>query len=393
MSLRCKVESKWHVQVRSFTLGTTFEKQVFRISDPFNRLAILQIDGLKVTQILELGTAGLVALCSYIGSNGSGVSAGVLVVDQRQGNVIENIPLSSSSGGQKDVVASIMVDTVEEDVKFRVTCIMSKGQLWRFSLQLDAHGMLAETKGITCLGNIIKSAVDQEAHFESLLSQAVVVPKAQSVSEQRQSEESVPVVDDDQPTFIPENGYRGVKDGYIFWKSEDGKQGYYRVDVMQGILESQRKEQSLDGGEASKEQSSLVDDLQTKKIVRCFLKLDKSSKFVMSSCGAEDGLLYVGTWTEDSEERVRITCDSALIGHLSGVLTLTASPDEQLIASGSYDQTIRIWDTSSWKCLRVLKGHGGGIKALAFTKDGSTLLSTASDNTTRVRQIFILGDP
>ena len=388
MSLRCKVESKWHVQVWSFTLGTTFEKQVFRISDTFNLLTTLQIDDLKVTQILELGTAGLFALCSYIGSNGSGVSAGVLVVDQRQGNVIENIPLSSSSGGQKDVIASIMVDAVEDDVKFRVTCIMSKGQLWRFSLQLDAHGMLAETKEIRCLGNIIQSAVDQEAHFESLLSQTVVVPKAKSVPERRQSEESVPVIDDDRPTFIPENGYRGVKDGYTFWKSEDGKQGYYRVDVMQGILESQRKEQSLDGGETSRElKSSLVDDLQTKKIVRCFLKLDVSSKFVMSSCEAEDGLLYVGTWTEDSEpeERVKITCDAALIGHLSGILTLTASPDEKLIASGSYDQTIRIWDTSSWRCLKVLKGHGGGIKALAFTKDGSTLLSTASDNTTRVR--------
>ena len=355
------------------------------IPDVFNLLNDLQLDDLKVTKILELGTAGLVALCPYIGSSGA-VAAGVLVVDQRQGDIIENVPLSSPSSGQRDEVASIMVDTVEDDVQFRVTCIMAKGQLWRFSLHLNAHGMLSETKGITCLGNIIQSAVDDEAHFESLLLESLVVQEEQTVLQQ-QAVDPLPEIDNDQPTFIPENGYRGVKEGYTFWKSEDGKQGYYRDDVMQGILERQRKEQSLDSGETNKGQESPVGDVPTKKIVRCFLKLDSLSNFVMSSCGADDGLLYVGTWAEDSVsgEDVKITCDSALIGHLSGVLTLAASPDQKLIASGSYDQTIRIWDTRSWKCLKVLKGHGGGIKGLAFTRDGSTLLSTASDNTTRVR--------
>ena len=39
---------------------------------------------------------------------------------------------------------------------------------------------------------------------------------------------------------------------------------------------------------------------------------------------------------------------------------------------------------ADWHCLRVLKGHGGGVRALAVALDGGTLYSAAADNTIRV---------
>ncbi len=119
-----------------------------------------------------------------------------------------------------------------------------------------------------------------------------------------------------------------------------------------------------------------------KKLVRCFLHLPATSKFVACAHRPEEGTITVGALTLGPE--CTVSNLDGLIGHMSGVLALAASPDEKYVASGSYDQTIRVYETASWTCLKVLKGHGGGIKCLAFTDDGTQLISAASDNTTRV---------
>ena len=49
-----------------------------------------------------------------------------------------------------------------------------------------------------------------------------------------------------------------------------------------------------------------------------------------------------------------------LHGHTAPVLSLALSPCGGLLLTGSYDQTVRVWSTADWHCLRVLKGHGGG---------------------------------
>jgi len=42
------------------------------------------------------------------------------------------------------------------------------------------------------------------------------------------------------------------------------------------------------------------------------------------------------------------------------------SPDGKRLASGSMDQTVRIWDAESGECLAVLKGHKGFINAVEW---------------------------
>jgi WD40 repeat protein len=46
-----------------------------------------------------------------------------------------------------------------------------------------------------------------------------------------------------------------------------------------------------------------------------------------------------------------------------------------LIASGSRDKTIRLWDPASWETFAVLQGHEGEIKCVAFSPDGRRLAS------------------
>jgi len=53
-----------------------------------------------------------------------------------------------------------------------------------------------------------------------------------------------------------------------------------------------------------------------------------------------------------------------LIGHLEIAETVAYSPNGKLIASGSFDSTIRIWDANSLQCVWTLSGHNNVITGL-----------------------------
>jgi len=56
-----------------------------------------------------------------------------------------------------------------------------------------------------------------------------------------------------------------------------------------------------------------------------------------------------------------------------GVWSLAFSPDGQMLASGSADNTIRLWRVSDGAPLRTLKGHTNVVTSVAFSPDGQTL--------------------
>ena len=50
---------------------------------------------------------------------------------------------------------------------------------------------------------------------------------------------------------------------------------------------------------------------------------------------------------------------------------------ETHLASGSEDDTIRLWDAKTGENLRTLKGHRSDVMSVAFHPDGNTLASSA----------------
>ena len=73
-----------------------------------------------------------------------------------------------------------------------------------------------------------------------------------------------------------------------------------------------------------------------------------------------------------------------LTGHTNEVLNVTFSPDGQTLASASWDGTIHLWNPNNGKRKRTLTEHRGGVTSVAFSPDGETLASGSADQTIRL---------
>ncbi len=80
--------------------------------------------------------------------------------------------------------------------------------------------------------------------------------------------------------------------------------------------------------------------------------------------------------------------DGALVrtieGHRDTLYALALSPDGQTLATGSYDQQIKLWNTANGTERKTLRGHNGAVFALAFRPDGKLLASASADRTIKL---------
>jgi WD40 repeat protein/formylglycine-generating enzyme required for sulfatase activity/tetratricopeptide (TPR) repeat protein/tRNA A-37 threonylcarbamoyl transferase component Bud32 len=74
----------------------------------------------------------------------------------------------------------------------------------------------------------------------------------------------------------------------------------------------------------------------------------------------------------------------ALAGHTDVVLGVAYHPGGRLVATGSRDRTIKLWDPATRQVVRTLEGHAGAVRGVAFSADGRRLLSGSLDRTVRL---------
>ncbi|MBT9156007.1 MAG: hypothetical protein DDT37_00982 [Firmicutes bacterium] len=84
---------------------------------------------------------------------------------------------------------------------------------------------------------------------------------------------------------------------------------------------------------------------------------------------------------------IAMVCPSVLRGHEDAVDSVSFSPDGRLLASGSKDQTVRLWEVSTGKELSILRGHEDPVSPVAFSPDGRLLASGSEDKTVRLWEV------
>jgi WD40 repeat protein/transcriptional regulator with XRE-family HTH domain len=93
--------------------------------------------------------------------------------------------------------------------------------------------------------------------------------------------------------------------------------------------------------------------------------------------GSEDGTVRL--WEVPSGRAL-----GTLQGHTSGVYSVALAATGQLLASGSADGTVRLWDLPSGRALATLQGHTGVVRGVALSAGGHLIASGGFDETVRL---------
>lgn len=88
---------------------------------------------------------------------------------------------------------------------------------------------------------------------------------------------------------------------------------------------------------------------------------------------------HIAIWTPGQQQPEKV-----LNGHTGPVAALAVSPDGALLASASWDRTVRIWPLSGDGAPRVLEGNAQNVNGVAFSADGKNVLSVGYDATLRI---------
>ncbi len=77
----------------------------------------------------------------------------------------------------------------------------------------------------------------------------------------------------------------------------------------------------------------------------------------------------------------------SLSGHTRAVLAIAFSPDGKILATGSDDNTIKLWKVSTGQLITTLLGHSWSVVAIAFTTDSETVISASWDKTIKLWRV------
>ena len=88
----------------------------------------------------------------------------------------------------------------------------------------------------------------------------------------------------------------------------------------------------------------------------------------------------IGIWLYDAHSGEALD----LLNPMKEVLSISFNPDGAMLAGGSRNGTIHLWDTTTGKEIKTLIGHNGRIVSVAFNPDGRTLASGSWDDTIRL---------
>ena len=101
---------------------------------------------------------------------------------------------------------------------------------------------------------------------------------------------------------------------------------------------------------------------------------------VMSVAFSADGKAFASGGSDGMIKLMIEAIPKLLSGHTEFVNSVSFSPNSQILASGSDDRTIILWDVLTGRSIGSLTGHGAEVYGVAFAPDGKTLASGSRDS-------------
>jgi len=71
-------------------------------------------------------------------------------------------------------------------------------------------------------------------------------------------------------------------------------------------------------------------------------------------------------------------------GHSNFCFSVKFSPQGNLLVSGSFDETVKVWDVRSGECISTLPAHSDPVTGVDFNRDGTCIVSSSHDGLVRV---------
>ena len=109
--------------------------------------------------------------------------------------------------------------------------------------------------------------------------------------------------------------------------------------------------------------------------------LPSHNPYFIAYAGGSDNHNIRMRYSDDGDWRGEVS------GHTGTVLSLAFKPNSYRLASGSRDDTVRIWDVgnnTNLRHVRTLRGHTSTVNSVAWSPDGRTLASASRDGTVRL---------
>ncbi|XP_063968015.1 notchless protein homolog 1-like isoform X1 [Lytechinus pictus] len=134
-------------------------------------------------------------------------------------------------------------------------------------------------------------------------------------------------------------------------------------DPMQATINHQRIDQSAE---------------ELSKIAKDRYDTVKGSEPERLVTGSDDFTLFL--WQPEKEK----TSVARMTGHMQLINDVAFSPDTRLVASASFDKSIKLWNGHTGKFITTLRGHVSKVYQVSWSSDSRLLCSGSSDSTLKV---------
>jgi WD40 repeat protein len=94
----------------------------------------------------------------------------------------------------------------------------------------------------------------------------------------------------------------------------------------------------------------------------------------------QKGVFNLSVWSTDTGKEIGMIPDiPEQVEHTGLISGMAFSPDGQILATSSWDHSVRLWDFSTRKKIATLQGHLNEVWSVAFSADGKMAASGAKD--------------